>query len=371
MKKLTLLLIATLVSNSDFAQAPRKVVVEDFTGTWCGYCPRGKTTIEDCITTYPTTIGMEVHTGDTHATTYSEGIITGLSPSGYPNGAIDRFAFSGTTACFSTNVWKSKVATRLNTTSPVNVGITTTYNTSTRALSVTVTANFVGAASGDIRISCLLTEDAVVTPSDPQHNYMDATVGDPWYGQGSTIPNYVHNGVARMNLANDIWGTAGVIPASVTAGGTYNKTYTYTVPSTWNANKVYVVGMVNKRGTTTTTNEILNAARVLIGSNTVGVEENTSVDPIQVKQSFPNPFSDITALQFKLNTTDNVSVKVYNSYGQLVNTLVNTKLTPGDHTFYWAGNNTDGSLVSTGVYHCVIATSSTQITRPMVFVNNQ
>lgn len=376
MKKTTLVVGTLLSCMTLFAQAPKRVIVEDFTGTWCGYCPRGKTTVDQCVTSYPTTIGMEVHNGDTYANTYTDSIISGINPSGFPMGAIDRFAFGGSTSAFDTGTWKTKVGTRLITTSPVALDIASTYNTSTRALSVTVTANFVAAASGDLRISCILTEDGVVTSADPQHNYMgngcsspDAT--SPWYSSPCSIPTYVHNGVARINLA-PTWGTAGVIPSTVASGGSYSKTYTYTVPSTMNASNVYIVALVGKYGTASTAHEVLNANKVLMGTSTAtGIFENHNVDQVQVQQNAPNPFNDFTAIQFQLNTTDNVSVKVFNAIGQEVNTLVNTKLVPGLHTFYWSGDDNNGTRVRPGVYYYKISTSSQSVSKPMVYTGQE
>ena len=183
------------------------------------------------------------------------------------------------------------------------------------------------------------------------------------------MPNYVHDGVARVNLAADNWGTAGVIPATVATGGSYNQTYTYTIPSTWNASKVYIVAFVSKDGGTKTTREILNANKALIGTSTpTGINENSNVDQVQVKENSPNPFSEITGIQFQLNTTDNVSVKIYNSFGQLVNTIIDAKLVPGEHTFFWAGTDNDGKSVASGVYYYTISTSSQQVSKPMIFV---
>jgi hypothetical protein len=320
---------------------------------------------------------MEVHNGDTYANTYSNAIISGINPAGFPMGAIDRFPFGGSTSAFDTGTWLSKSTTRLNTSTPVAVDITSTYNSSTRALSVTVTANFVAAASGDMRISCVLAEDNVVTSSDPQHNYMgngcsspDAT--SPWYSSPCSIPTYIHNGVARVNLA-PTWGTTGVIPASVTAGATYSQTYTYTLPATWSGYtpvpaKIYIVAFVSKYGTASTARDIMNANKTLMGTNTAtGIFENPNVDQIQVNQNSPNPFSEMTAMDFTLNTTDNVSIIVYNAFGQVVNNIFNEKLVPGQHTFYWGGTDNDGNTVAGGVYYYTISTSKSQVTKPMVF----
>ncbi len=374
MKRITLIFAALAGSILADAQAPRRVILEDFTGTWCGYCPRGKTVMEDCLNTYPNVIGMTVHNGDGLANAYSNAIDAGLGVTGYPGGAVDRFLFSGQSGVsMSTSQWKSKCASRLLTTTPVDVNFTSTYNSSTRALSVTVTASFVGSASGDMRISCVLMEDGIVTTSDPQSNYMgngcsSPDPASPWYSFPCSISNYVHDGVARVNLANDNWGTAGVIPASVTSGSNYSQTYTYTLPASWNSSKVYIVAFVSKYGTASSAREVMNAKKGAIGTTTTGIVENASGASIEVKQNVPNPVTDHTAIQFNLSTTDNVSVKVYDMFGKEVITLNDTKLVPGEHTFYWFGDNTAGAQVSKGVYYYTISTSTDQISKPMIFI---
>lgn len=350
MKKSTLLVSMLFSGLALYAQAPKKVILEDYTGTWCGACPAGKTTLEDCVNTYPNVIGLTMHNGDGLANAYTNAVDNAMGISSYPGGAVDR------TPVGLPSQWKTKVAARLNVTTPVKVDFTSTYNSSTRALSVTVTANFVGSASGDLRINCVLAEDGIVTPSDPQHNYygsgcMAPTPSSPWYSFPCDITTYVHNDVARINLANDNFGTAGVIPASVTAGGIYSQTYTYTLPYGWNASKVNIIAFVSKYGTTVAAKEILNAVKGLIGTSTLatGIHEVAVGNQIEVKQNSPNPFSDITAIQFQLNSAEKVSVKVYNAFGQLVNTLVSEYLVPGEHTFYWAGDDSDGAVVVGGM----------------------
>ena len=51
----------TSISNS----YPRKVVMEQFTGTWCGWCPRGHVAMEKAAKAFPNDfIGIAVHAGD-------------------------------------------------------------------------------------------------------------------------------------------------------------------------------------------------------------------------------------------------------------------------------------------------------------------
>jgi alpha-L-fucosidase len=85
-------------------------------------------------------------------------------------------------------------------------------------------------------------------------------------------------------------------------------------------------------------------------------------------QTYPNPFRESTAIQFRLNGTEKVSIRVYNVYGQLVNTLMDTKLDAGEHAFHWAGNDSKGLPVAGGMYYYSVNTSSQQITKPMIFL---
>ena len=56
-----------LVANADKANThyPRKIVMEEATGTWCGWCVRGIETIERMSQEYPDNfIGIGLHSGD-------------------------------------------------------------------------------------------------------------------------------------------------------------------------------------------------------------------------------------------------------------------------------------------------------------------
>ena len=367
--------------EKSFGQAPRKVVLEDYTGTWCGFCPKATTVMDDVLSTYPNAIGISNHFGDPLEVPYTKAMEQGFSVGGAPNGTVDRFKFSDQAdVVMDLNPLKSKVAGRLPVTAPVSVNISSNYNSSTRALAVTVTANFVAninAALATIRINCVLTEDSVITTNSPQKNYYGqgcsfATPTSPWYNYPCSIPGFIHGHLARTNLASDPWGTAGVIPSSVTSGSIYSQTYNYTLPAAWDASQMSIVGFISYYSSNVNVRSILNANSVKLGSSTstaTGIIDQDNVIQIEVKQNTPNPFSDVTAIQFQLNTTDNVIMKVYDIYGKEVNTLINTKLVPGEHTFYWAGNDNNGNAVTVGVYYYTISTSTQSVSKPMIFIN--
>ncbi|MEI7812025.1 MAG: DUF1566 domain-containing protein [Ignavibacteria bacterium] len=65
---------------------------------------------------------------------------------------------------------------------------------------------------------------------------------------------------------------------------------------------------------------------------------------IQLYQNYPNPFNPATTIQFALSKPENVNLKIYNSLGQLVETLINGILNAGLHTYRWNGENHSGGV---------------------------
>jgi hypothetical protein len=73
-------------------------------------------------------------------------------------------------------------------------------------------------------------------------------------------------------------------------------------------------------------------------------------DDFALEANFPNPFNPTTTINYKLNTTGNVKLTVYNMLGKEVKTLVNQDKTAGSYSVQWDGTNNGGAKVSSGVY---------------------
>jgi len=63
--------------------------------------------------------------------------------------------------------------------------------------------------------------------------------------------------------------------------------------------------------------------------------------------NYPNPFNAATVIPFDLATSGNVSLKVYNLSGQVVETLLDEYMDAGHHTAQW-----DASGSASGLYFC-------------------
>ena len=81
-------------------------------------------------------------------------------------------------------------------------------------------------------------------------------------------------------------------------------------------------------------------------------------DQFAFYQPFPNPFNPKTTITFDLPERMEVSLRVYDINGRLVQTLNRSKLSAGNYSFDWAGTDQFGSKVTSGVYFIQIDAGS-------------
>jgi hypothetical protein len=89
----------------------------------------------------------------------------------------------------------------------------------------------------------------------------------------------------------------------------------------------------------------------------------TTPTTLTLMQNYPNPFNSATNLSFSIPHTENIALQVYNVNGQLVRTLVNERLSPGEHTVRF-----DGGDLPSGVYLYRLASPSFTQTRKMILL---
>ncbi|MCZ6819787.1 MAG: T9SS type A sorting domain-containing protein [Calditrichaeota bacterium] len=84
----------------------------------------------------------------------------------------------------------------------------------------------------------------------------------------------------------------------------------------------------------------------------VAVSEGNAAAPqtFSLSQNYPNPFNPETVIEYQLQGSSSVRLRIYNVMGQEVRTLVNEKKPAGAYRVRWDGRDDGGKVVPAGVY---------------------
>ncbi len=84
--------------------------------------------------------------------------------------------------------------------------------------------------------------------------------------------------------------------------------------------------------------------------------------------NYPNPFNPETTISYNMPADGKVTVKVFNTKGQLVRTLVNDVVSQGPQSVTWRGDNNAGKKVSSGVYMYKVETGDDSVMKKMLLL---
>jgi len=103
----------------------------------------------------------------------------------------------------------------------------------------------------------------------------------------------------------------------------------------------------------------------------VGVEEKlasaSNTTPF-LWPNHPNPFNPLTQIVFRVASYGRVSVRVSDTGGRVVKTLLDSYKAPGTYTLSWDGKDDSATLLASGVYFCHLAVGSFKQTRKLVML---
>lgn len=159
-----------------------KVLLEDYTGHTCGYCPRAALQADSlAIALGDKIVVLAVHAGgyalpdsaNGYPTDYqtsagnawnAKGSGFGISAIGNPNGMINRKAYGGSVVQAYTK-WKSTIKTVLDSAAQlfiVKLDVTTNYDPAVRALNTEVKAYFQSAYKNSVKVSAVIIENGII-----------------------------------------------------------------------------------------------------------------------------------------------------------------------------------------------------------------
>jgi hypothetical protein len=85
-------------------------------------------------------------------------------------------------------------------------------------------------------------------------------------------------------------------------------------------------------------------------------------------QNYPNPFNADTHIRFTLAEAGNTTLKIYNTTGQLIATLVDGHMDARTHEVRWDGRNSSNQMVASGIYFYRLSSGNFAETKKMSFL---
>jgi hypothetical protein len=85
-------------------------------------------------------------------------------------------------------------------------------------------------------------------------------------------------------------------------------------------------------------------------------------------ENYPNPFNPATTIEFSLDKTSDVTLRIYAITGQLVRTLVSSNMAVGSHQVTFNGRDDLGNALASGVYFYQLQTTDNVATHKMILM---
>jgi hypothetical protein len=224
------------------APETKNVVIEEFTGVRCPNCPQGHAVVAALKSTYPGKIvAVSLHPINSLGAPYS------FSPQNFENNkaqtlfdylvqiglepaaAVNRKLFSGeTNILLDKTKWTNYTAQEFAVSTPVNVLLSKTYDSTNHLLTVVAELHYTQNISEQNKLTILLTESNIVAPQ------LNNSVIDTFY---------VHKDV-MLDFITDTQGDA--IAAPLTAGRVVRKVYQKVLDAAWKPENMSIVAFVHE-----------------------------------------------------------------------------------------------------------------------------
>lgn len=244
--------------------ANRNVILEEFTGRGCQYCPDGHRIANEIAAAHPGRFwAINIHAGGYAQTSYPNFITPdgntihgGFSISGYPTGVVNRSTAAGQ----DRDQWNNMSTTQMNQLSECNVGGLVVVDPETRVATIVVEVYYTGNSS---------TNENYLTVAMLQDSILGSQSGGSTWNPGQMINGqYVHMHVLRDVITESAWGEA-ISPT--TQGTLITRTYEYAIPENIGGsngvdvdlNNIFFLAWVSERYQGTPTRPIMTGCELL------------------------------------------------------------------------------------------------------------
>ena len=246
--------------NREFSDTPtsftKKVLLEEFTGSWCGYCPSGAEILQNLMNSY-SVIGVALHSSDDMSIAHTSVLESFYPSSGYPSGMVDRINFDGIVG-LNRGYWSYITDQQLQKSAICGLAINSEI--SGDSVNIQIRSAFdTTMTMENYNLNVYIIEDDVQGEGYgyDQRNYYNDDAESSFYQLGDPIINYKHNQTLRKVLTN----TYGIPFTSSSSPGTEFIDNFKEDITNFNKNKLSVVAFITYNGAAATNHEVLNAQK--------------------------------------------------------------------------------------------------------------
>ena len=273
----------------------KRPLLEEYTGTWCGYCPRGYVALEKMAELYPDDfVALSYHNGDPMEFTYEYPSEVSGFPAAWMDRSMEVDAYHGATNddFGIEQTWKE----RCNDYGVADIDVEASWSDDMKTINVKSTTTFAGNEEyASYTIGYAVVADGLTgTGSDwAQSNYYaDQSMGTPkymeqFYNGESHVSGLVFNDVIVATAPYE--GVEGSLPETIVAGTPYTHTYSFDAsqivntagePIIQDKNKVKVVAMLLEWGA------VKNANKCKVTTVADGISELSGAAQKSVKTEY-------------------------------------------------------------------------------------
>lgn len=237
MKKIVLSFLGLFAAFAVGAQTPqfvstepanKNVIIEEYTGINCGFCPEGHKIVREYEEENSGRVfSINVHAGPyaaMYTTQWGNALMNQTGLQGFPAGTVNRHVFSGGVTALGRDMFVSCGNQILAQTSFVNVAAQASIDATTRVMTVNVEAYYTAdAETASNKLNVVLLQDSIIGPQS-------GASGNP--SQVTSDGQYIHMSMLRDMLTGQ-WGDDITAPEGSTvipAGTLIQRTYTYNIP---------------------------------------------------------------------------------------------------------------------------------------------
>ncbi|MBK7570332.1 MAG: Omp28-related outer membrane protein [Bacteroidetes bacterium] len=316
------------------AQPAKRIMLEEFTGTWCGGCPEGTLRGETIYSLFPQEcIQLAWHRLDSLTIPENYNFQLRFGVNSYPTALFNRNRIQNYPYNPFQTLWLSNYFDQESIPAIASVSFSNmTRNGSSYSADVNVEFYSLPESGIPIKINILLIEDSIpATGILEQTNYSSNVENgnDP-------LLYWKHNSVVRKAVGGT-WGIGGAIPSMISLGTIYTQTMNFVTQPSWNTSFMHAVAYVAyDQDTTENHSQILNSEIIHLDnfiSTEISQASNSSLLSV-----FPNPidFGQSLSISYELQHSSEIEIAIYNANGALVSQPHKSYETAGRHTFLWS-----------------------------------